>query len=256
MAAGDTYEFFRQFVAAMVETAIVPVGWDPKATDGHLTVSLRSTLISLLARFSRSENTVEEARKRYDAYVANPDDASACPSDYRVSVFSIVLRAGGEAEFNTVQGLYSTLGSNVDKKMVLNAIGMTDSAALKIRALDWATSGAILLQDFFYAIYSVGGSSPEGTKVAWQYFQDNFERLRGMVANASPSLFGAVIGGSTSGFVTKEAAESIRSFFEANPVPQNQRLIAQLLESILGNAGFAERLLASKLVDEAYWKAL
>ena len=151
---------------------------------------------------------------------------------------------------------YTTFDSNVDKKMILNAIGATASVALKKRALDWATSGAILLQDFFYVIYSVGGSSAEGTAIAWQYFQDNFDRLRAMVATASPSLFGAVIGGSTSGFVTREAAESVQAFFEANPVPQNQRLISQLLESIRGNAGFAERLLGSKMVEESYWKTL
>lgn len=52
--------------------------------------------------------------------------------------------------------------------MVLNAIGYSPSVSMKIKALDWATSGAILLQDFFYAIYSVGGSSADGTATAWQ----------------------------------------------------------------------------------------
>jgi len=103
MAAGPAHAWFRQFAASLVEAAIVPVGWDPKDTDGHLTVQLRSTLISLLARFSSSDNTVQEARRRYDAYVANPEDPMACPSDYRVSVLTIVLRAGGEEEFKKLQ---------------------------------------------------------------------------------------------------------------------------------------------------------
>ena len=78
-----------------------------------------------------------------------------------------------------------------------------------------------------------------------------------MVASASPSLFGAVIGGSASGFVTAEAADAICAFFDAHPVPQNARLIAQLLESIRGTASFAGRLLASAtLGTEAYWQSL
>lgn len=90
----------------MVEKAIAPVGWDAKESDGHMTVQLRSTLIDLLAKFSTSDATVSEARKRFDAYVANPENAAACPSDYRVSVFAIVLKAGGEAEFDTVKDMY------------------------------------------------------------------------------------------------------------------------------------------------------
>lgn len=90
-----------------------------------------------------------------------------------------------------------------------------------------------------------------------RYFQDNFDKLQEMVATASPSLFGAVIAGSTSGFVTAEAADTIKAFFETHPVPQNARLVAQLVESIRGTASFAERLVASdQLRSEQYWQAL
>ena len=258
MMAADVvaYEKFTAFAANMIEAAIVPVGWDPRPDDQHRTRGLRATLISLLAKFSKGESTIAAARQRFEAFVTDPDDASACPADTRVAVFKIVLRAGGASEYEAVRSLYTRLGSNAEKKHVLNAIGAAATNALKTKALDWTTSGAVLLQDFFYPIYSVGESGPEGVRLVWTYFKENFARLRSMLASANSSLFAAVIRGSCGGFVTTADADEVEAFFKTNPCEQNQRLIAQLLESIRGNAGFADRLLASPVVKPDFWQSL
>lgn len=87
----------------------------------------------------------------------NPEDVEALPTEYKVPVMAMVLKAGGQKEFDQVMQLYHDAPSNVEKKQVYNAIGATADPALKRRVLEWALS-EIKLQDFFYPIGSVSAS--------------------------------------------------------------------------------------------------
>jgi len=60
---------------------------------------------------------------------------------------------------------------------VYNSIGATPKLELKRKVLEWAVSD-IKLQDFFYPIGSVSSSSYEGLSLAWNYYKENFTRIR------------------------------------------------------------------------------
>lgn len=147
----DTY---RKFSALMIEPLANKLGWDAKENDCHQTKMLRQTLIGLLARFSKNPDVVAEARSRFEAVLADPSDVKTCPSDYRTSVYALVLKTGGRKEYEQLLKLYEELDNNADRKQVLGAIGRGSTVELKRAALDWATSGAVKLQDFFYPISS------------------------------------------------------------------------------------------------------
>jgi puromycin-sensitive aminopeptidase len=76
---------------------------------------------------------------------------------------------------------------------VFSALGAAPSAALKQRTLDWTISGEIKLQDFFYPMGGVSGSGKLGSDLAFAFFKANFQKLKTMLAAASPSLMNAVI---------------------------------------------------------------
>ena len=64
------------------------------------------------ARFSdESASVVDEARKRFDAHLKDPKDGTALPSEYAVPVYMIVLKNGGEEEFEQVGISYVALVS-------------------------------------------------------------------------------------------------------------------------------------------------
>lgn len=48
----------------------------------------------------------------------NPEDVEALPTEYKVPVMSMVLKAGGQKEFDQVMQLYHDAPSNVEKKQV------------------------------------------------------------------------------------------------------------------------------------------
>jgi hypothetical protein len=127
------------------------VGWEAKDTDGHLTVLLRGMMIGLLSNFCYDDKDVStEATKRFSAFLADHNDVVSLPSDMRTSVFKIVLKNGGMAEYEQVKAYFDQATDNAERKHVLGSLGAASDPKLKQKTLEWTISGDIKLQDFFY----------------------------------------------------------------------------------------------------------
>jgi puromycin-sensitive aminopeptidase len=179
---------------------------------------------------------VQEATARFEAFKLDPNDVKSLPSDMRSSVFRIVLMNGGEKEYEDVKKYFYTAPDNAERIHVLGSLGHIKIDALKKATMEWSTSGEIKLQDFFYAMGSVGSSGKEGRDISWQYFQENFQKIKKMIEKASPSIMNACIVMCAGSFSSKEKADEIESFFETNPLPSSSRRISQLLEGMRANA--------------------
>merc|ERR1712137_116612 len=125
-----------------------------------------------------------------------------------------------------------------------------------MQTLEWAVSGQVKLQDFFYVMMAVSASSKEGLDMTWNFYKSNFEQIRKLVKDMSPSIMDAVISVSTSGYCTEEMAKQIEQFFEEHQLPLNKRKISQILEEIRSNAGFAQRSLTTDVSKPEFWKEL
>jgi hypothetical protein len=121
-------------------------------------------------------------------------------------------------EYEELFGLFSRYTDNAERKQVMNALGASKDLKLKRRTLEWAISGAVLLQDFFYPILSVSSSSLEGLELAWGFFKENFAKVKDMLKSASPSLMSAVINYSCKGFSSEDKAADIEAFFKEHPL--------------------------------------
>ena len=139
------------------------------------------------------------------------------------------------------------LDTVAEKKDVYAALGFTPKLEDKTAVLDWCTSGAVKLQDFFYPIASVSGSGADGAELAFNYMKKHFDRMHAMVKKGSPSLIMAVISYCCSGFASKERAAEIEQFFKENPIPLAARRVAQIIENTNANATFLERIKSDKV---------
>jgi hypothetical protein len=166
---GPGYSAFLAFGKRAVLNGLSKVGWDPRESDGHTDKLLRTTLIGLLDTFAWDDpEVVTEARRRFEGHWNNP---ALLPSDYKTTVYKIVLLNGGEAEYELIFKTFYATDDNAEKRFAY-ALGVAQSTALKLRTLDWAIkSGDIKLQDFFYPIGPVA-SSLSGADLAWSYFQE------------------------------------------------------------------------------------
>jgi puromycin-sensitive aminopeptidase len=248
---------FKPFAKGIVLQLMKKVGWEAQESDGHLTTLLRGIMINLLSAFAYDERVVaKEALTRFNAFLEDENDVKSLPTDMRTPIFKIVLKNGGVKEYDAVKSYFYTATDNAERKHVLSSLGCTSDAKLKLSTMEWTTSGEVKLQDFFYPMGSVGHSSAEGREISWKYFQDNFEKIQGMLGKAAPSMMDACIVMCAGAFCTKEKADEITAFFEAHPLPNNHRKISQTTESMRANAKFLDVLKASELSKVEFWAVL
>jgi puromycin-sensitive aminopeptidase len=251
------WAYFKNFARGFVLTLQDKIGWDESDADGHLTSLLRSTMVDLLNVFAHDDPAVvEQATTRFRAFQQDHNDVKSLPSGIRTSVFKIFIKNGGAKEYDEVKSYYQVAETNSEKNRVLSSLGSTEDVKLKQATMEWSTSGEIKLQDFFYPMGSVGRSSRTGREISWQYMQDNFDKIKNMLVGASPSLMDTVIVMCAGGFCSREKADEIQAFFEKNPLPNNTRTIAQMLEAMRTNAQFMDTLVASALSREDFWTSL
>jgi len=248
---------FQLFAKKLLAPITKKLGWEFSSSDGHQTTLLRSLIVGCLGQFSFDDPDVAaEAKTRFEAFQADPNDTQSLPSDIRSTVFKIVLKNGGEAEYNAVKAYYQTADSNAERKHVLSTLGATPDPKLKLACMEWSTSGEIKIQDFFFLMGSVGRSNKQGREISWKYFKDNVARIQEMLGKASPSLMNACIVFCSGSACTNAEADDIENFFKEHPMPQSSRRIDQQLESIRANAKFLEMLSASSLAKVDFWATL
>lgn len=248
---------FSKFARGIIVHLVEFVGWEPDVKDEHLTTLLRNIMLQLLSKFCYDDSAVaEEAKKRFGAFQEDHNDIKSLPSDMRTPVFKIFLQNGGEQEYEQVKAYFDAATDNAERKHVLGSLGSTRDPKLKHKTLEWTISGAIKMQDFFYAMGSVGGSSREGREISWQFYQDNFERIKNMIGTSGPSLMDACFVSCAGSFCSAAKADEIEAFFRANPLPQNARKIAQTVENMRANAKFLGVIQASDLAKDEFWGSL
>jgi puromycin-sensitive aminopeptidase len=192
-----------------------------------------------------------EARRRFDAHFSDP---SVLPSEYKTTVYKIVLMNGGEAEYERVKATYYATEDNVERKYAMNSLGATRLPHLQRATLDWALkSGDVKMQDCFYPVGAVASSSKAGSALAWQYYRENFAAWQALLAKASPSLMDATIVYSTQRSCTAAKADEIEAFFAAHPLPSSARRISQSVEMIRSSGAMLDRIRQSRLVQAGYW---
>ncbi len=248
---------FRKVARRLVTQLQGSIGWEKQPNDGHLTVLLRSIMTGLLAQFSSvDKNVINEAKTRFANFQEDPSDMQNLPSDMRSSVFKIILKAGGEKEWNEIKSYFYSATDQAEQKIVLQTLGASKDPKLKLQTLEWAVSGEVKLQDFFTPMGSVGRSDMVGAEISWKFFQEKFDMIKGMIGSGSPSLMDACIMNCCGGFCSDSKANEIGAFFEANPLPSNAMRIAQCLEQMRTNAKFYEKLNNSDLSKNEFWSSL
>jgi len=245
-AEGKLYSDFVSFAGKMIGKQANRLGWEEMPGEGHLDNLSRSILVRLQCKYSPS-SVSEKARVLFAAYLANPTDPNSLSSNIKTSVLRTALTNGGKSEMEALKKTLDVLDTVAEKKDVYSALGYTPKLEDKKAVLDWCTSGAVKLQDFFYPMASVAGSNQEGAELCFQYMKEHFDRIHSMIKKASPSLIMAVISYCCGGFASEQRAQEIDQFFKDTPVPLAARRVAQIIENTRANAAFLKRIKEDRL---------
>jgi puromycin-sensitive aminopeptidase len=223
---------YQELAKSVVQRAYERYGWESRPRDSFDTQLTRNIVLRMVAKCCW-EDKRGEALARYRT-------EPPMPASYRKVVYQILLKTASDSgDYLALRDLFNEYKNNALKKEVLLSLGSALSPELRKRTLDWATSGQVKMQDFFYPIASVAGSGASGREFVWKYFKDNYARIQKLVETGSPFLMSSVINCSSGGFATMERAKEIEQFFQQNPVPRSSRKIEQIIEGTKNDARFA-----------------
>lgn len=192
---------------------------------------LRLLAIGAAAHFGDNA-VIEEALRRFES--------GNYPVDLRGSIYRLVVKHGGEKEYEKMLSIYkddSVMHS--EKLQALSALGASEDKNLKIRTLEFVLSDDVRSQDIIYGPASTTGTL-DGIEITWNFLTSNWEKICKKL-EASGYLIARCVEYSSAGFISEEKANEVENFFKQNPTPQADRAIKQALESIRGKASWYNR---------------
>jgi len=235
----DFHENFKAFIRSLYSTIMANVGWDAKQDEGHLTAMLRSLVIGRMGN-ADNKSVITEAKARFDAHC---DGSSTLSADLRAAVYSIALKHGGVAEYDSLLKLYHKTDLQEERVRILRSLGATADSTLLQRTLDFSISSDVRSQDTVSVIAGTTGTV-NGRELAWKFIRDNWNQLHERFSGGF--LLSRLVKSTTENFATEDKAVEIDEFFKSNPAPAAERTIQQSLENIRLNVEQLKR--DSKLI--------
>jgi tricorn protease interacting factor F2/3 len=211
------------------------LGWDAKKGEPHTNALLRGFVLSALGKLD-DEEIIDEANKRFAAYLKNP--VSLNP-DIQDTVFSIVAWSGDSKTYGKLLCLYRKVRTQEEKMRFLGALCSFKDAKLLKKTLDYSQSKEVRSQNMHVPIMRVA-ANPYGKEILWPWLKKNWRSLRTKVGPGSPLLNRMVA--SISSVSDSSMEKEIRAFFKKNPTPGTERTLEQTLERIRIHTSLLQRM--------------
>ena len=227
----DYLSKYRSFGRNLFAQAAASVGWEPQASDSHLTSLLRSVVLSQSGGYG-DKLAIDTAQKYFDLYTQNPEQV---PADLRGLVFSLVAQNGDSKVYNQMWDLELKTTLQEEKIRLLIAMARFTDTEILNDLLEKSLGENVRSQDTISVIGSVA-SNPHGKRLAWNFLKENWDTLDERYGGGGFGLMRLV--SITSGFASKEDYEDVENFFKANAAPAAERSVRQSLERIRLNTNW------------------
>ena len=225
----------RSFIRSLYARQVAALGFEPRAEEGDKTSLLRPLILGMAGKCG-DEAILKEARARFDRFIAG--DHSAIHPNLRGVVYSLVIRNGGQAEFDQVLGLYQKFTVPDQKLAALGALGSSRDVSVIKLALELSKSDEIVRpQDCMY-IFRTVGVNVAGRRLCWDFVQSNWKFFYDRYYRGSISLLSRVVSFSTQEFSKTSDAEAVENFFSDKDVTSIDRTVQQSLEKIRSNSAW------------------
>jgi puromycin-sensitive aminopeptidase len=220
-AALKVEEFGRKLVAPIVGR----IGWDEKEGEGHERLLLRSTVLGAAVSFSEP-GAVAEAKRRFQ-------DPGALTPNIRSTVFFAAARHGEDSALDALIALYEKADLPEVKVQLLRSMGAFRREAPLRRAIAYALSDKVRLQDGMFAFAS---APMEAKPVVWSLFKEHFATIDQRYGKSG--LIGHFVSSAAAGIPSESHAADVEAFFKSHPVPYATEKLKQTLEGIRARAKF------------------
>ena len=181
--------------------------------------------------------SINEAKKRFAAYTSG--DRQAIHPNLRLAVFKIVVANGGRSEYEAVKHEYLNSTSVDGKEISLQSLGQTQYDELAKNFMDFQFSEKVAVQDMHTGSISLA-QNPKARNVLWQYIKEHWDTVHGKLSG-NPVVLDRYLKLSLSKFSSHEIERDIAEFFKDKDTNGYDRGLAQVSDTISGNAKYKER---------------
>jgi aminopeptidase 2 len=231
-----TQDALRDFQRDLVAAKSHKIGWEFKETDGHIEQQFKALLFGASAG-TGDERTKNAAFEMFEKFAAG--DRNALHPNLRSSVYAIVLKFGGEKEYNILVKEYETAKNADERNAALRSLGRAQQPELIQRTLDYSLSKHVKDQDVYLPLAGLRAHRP-GMEAFWAWVKENWEVL---VKKMPPSftILGSVVAMASSGFTKQEQLKDVEAFFEGKSTKGFERNLAQSYDAVRAKIGWLER---------------
>jgi hypothetical protein len=175
-----------------------------------------------VGEIAREPETLAEAGRRCDAYLADPHCLEPNLAD---PVVNLAARQGDAALYERFLTAASEATTPQEQRRFLFALGAFEDAALVRRTLDRCLTDAVGTQDVAILLTRMF-SNPQAALPTWEFMKRHWKRLR---RRLPPMLITRPIE-ATPALASRAMRRDVAAFFRANPVSTGARAVRQALE--------------------------
>ncbi len=217
---------------ALARTVLAPMaaklGWDEQPGESHTTQMLRGRILGAMGAYGDNA-TLAQASQRFSEHIAGHN---VLAPNLRATTYGLVARQNRLIDFEVTRSAYEREELQEEKVRLLSALGQFKDAYIMDHALDYAfNSGHVRPGDFSY-ILSGMQASLVGTRAAWAFITNNWDRVNERFSGGGLKILANVIEAAISGFRDAKDADAIEAFFAEHHAPSATRAIAESVECI------------------------
>ncbi|KAJ9313871.1 hypothetical protein DTO271D3_5759 [Paecilomyces variotii] len=226
----------KAFQRSLVSEKAHQVGWQFSPDDDHILQQLKALTFGS-AGMSDDPVVVNAAKDMFKRFAEG--DRSAIHPNIRGSVFSIVLKNGGEKEYDVILDRFRNAPTSDEKNTALRTLGAAEDPALIKRTLDLASGDEVKNQDIYMPLAGLRGHT-NGIEARWEWLKTNWDAI---YKRLPPSLgmLGSVVQITTSSFCTEKQLKEVEEFFASKDTKGYDRAVEQSLDAIRAKVHWLKR---------------
>ncbi|KAF4251569.1 hypothetical protein KXW98_001875 [Aspergillus fumigatus] len=232
----QTKDALMAFQRSLVSSKAQELGWEFSDKDGHILQQFKALMFGS-AGMAEDPVVVKAAQDMFQRFAGG--DLGAIHPNIRGSVFSIVLKHGGEKEYNVVLDRFRNAPTSDEKTTALRCLGSAEDPALIQRTLGLASSDEVKNQDIYMPLGGLRGS-PAAIEARWDWMKTNWDALYKRLPPAL-GMLGTVVQLCTASFCTEEQLKDVQTFFENKDTKGYDRAISQSLDAIRAKVQWLKR---------------
>ncbi|KAL1959712.1 hypothetical protein VTO42DRAFT_1298 [Malbranchea cinnamomea] len=226
----------KAFQLEIVKGKTHELGWQFSEKDGHVLQQFKALMFGA-AGSAGDQKVVDAAHDMFNRFSSG--DLTAIHPNIRGSVFDVVLRKGGEKEYNVVLDRYRNAPTSSEKNTALRCLGSCQDPAMIQRTLDLALSEEVRSQDIYMVLAGLRLHAA-GITARWEWLKNNWDAITKRLPPAF-SMLGSVIQICASSLSTEEQLKDVESFFQDKDKKGFDRALEQTLDAIRAKVAWLKR---------------